>query len=106
MIEAPILAAVGAGRDMISQFTVVVERADQENESAGVPKTEPESTGVSGSGTDRLKMKPQPKANGKAKAARASNPMAIQAQDYRWPFSPSGIECDIREELILEFYSR
>ena len=55
---------------------------------------------------DHLKMKPQPKANGKAKAARASNPMAIQAQDYRWPFSPSGIECDIREELILEFYSR
>jgi hypothetical protein len=50
VIAAPVLAAVGAVVTLISQFTVVVERADQENESAGVQKTEPESTGVSGSG--------------------------------------------------------
>ena len=56
--------------------------------------------------TDRLKMRPQPKEDGKATAARASNPMVIQAEDYHWPLSLSGIESDIREELIVEFYSR
>jgi hypothetical protein len=32
--------------------------------------------------------------------------MAIQAEDYRWPLSTSGIESDIREKLIVEFYAR
>jgi hypothetical protein len=43
---ASVLSAVGAVVTMISQFTVVAERADQEDESAGVQKTEPESAGV------------------------------------------------------------
>jgi hypothetical protein len=32
--------------------------------------------------------------------------MAIQAEDYRWPRSTTGIESEIREELIVEFYER
>jgi hypothetical protein len=92
VIAAPVLAAVGTVVTLISQFTVVVERADQKNESAGVQKLSPSPLEFQEAETDRMKMKPQPKANGKAKAARASNPVAIEAEDYRWPPSPSGIE--------------
>jgi hypothetical protein len=92
VIAAPVLAAVGTVVTLISQFTVVVERADQKNESAGVQKLSPSPLEFQEAETDRMKMKPQMKADGKAKAARAGNPVAIEAEDYRWRLSPSGIE--------------
>jgi hypothetical protein len=50
VIAAPVLAAVGTVVTLISQFTVVVERADQKNESTSVQKLSPSPLGVSGSG--------------------------------------------------------
>lgn len=56
--------------------------------------------------TERLNVKSQQKANGKTKVVRANDPRAIQGEDYRWPLSTSGIESDIREDLIVEFHER